>query len=258
MIHSTPAFILKAFDFRETSKIAVFFSKDHGKLKGVLKGIRKDPRKFGSSLPLLSLNQLVFYKKRHTEIHLVGQCDLLDDFNLRGEDLRNFAYASYCCELLDLLMPLEDPNIKVFELTLDFLSTLKRSSQDCRNIFLVKILSLSGFKPHFDSCLKCSSALNPGSFFSMKKGGLLCRNCLSEDISAQKVLPGTIASILYVERSSWQDGLRLKLDPRVLRELDSILQCFIRFHVGRGLRSQSKVEDLLNADFRHYSNADLC
>ena len=82
MICSTPAFVLRTYDFRETSKIVNFYTRDFGKVKGILKGIRKDSKKFGSTLPLLSLNHIVFYKKRMTEIHLVSHCDLIDDFGL--------------------------------------------------------------------------------------------------------------------------------------------------------------------------------
>ena len=46
MIVQTEGIVLKSFDFRETSRIATFFTKDHGKVKGVLKGIRKDHKKF--------------------------------------------------------------------------------------------------------------------------------------------------------------------------------------------------------------------
>ncbi len=246
MICSTPAVVLRTFDFRETSKIAVFFTRDFGKVKGVLKGIRRDPRKFGSSLPLLSLNHIVFYRKRHSEIHLVGQCDLLDDFEIRGDDLRSFSYAHFCSELMDLLMPLEDANPAVFALVLEFLRALKKPPHDMRNVFMIKILALSGFKPHFDSCLSCETPLTSEAFFSLQKGGLLCRRCLSADFASAAVLPGTIASILYIERSSWADCLRLKLMPGVRRQLEEILHCFVRFHVGRAMKTREKIHEILD------------
>ena len=247
MICSTPGLVLRTFDFRETSKIAVFFTRDFGKVKGVLKGIRRDPRKFGSSLPLLSLNHVVFYRKRHSEIHLVGQCDLLDDFGIRGNDLESFGYAHFCAELLDLLMPLEDVSRRVFELTLDFLKSLKSPPQDMRSVYMIKILALSGFKPHFDSCLSCQTKLKAQAFFSLKKGGLLCQTCIPRDYSAVSVLAGTIATILYIEKSSWTDCLRLKMMPGVRRQLEEILHCFIRFHLGRVLKTHSKINDILGS-----------
>ncbi|MDD5018950.1 MAG: DNA repair protein RecO [Candidatus Omnitrophica bacterium] len=245
MICATPAVVLRTFDFRETSKIAVFFTRDFGKVKGVLKGIRRDPRKFGSSLPVLSLNHIIFYKKRHSEIHLIGQCDLLDDFQIRGDDLESFSYAHFCAELLDVIMPLEDPHPGVFGLVLDFLNAIKKPPQDMRSVFMIKILSLSGFKPHFDACLSCQSRLSGEAFFSLKKGGLLCRKCLAADFSATSVLPGAVASILYMERSSWADCLRLKLMPGVRRQLEEVLHCFLHYHVGRSLKTRPKIHDLL-------------
>ena len=246
MICSTPAFVLKSYDLRETSKIAVFFTRDFGKVKGVLKGIRRDPRKFSSSLPLLSLNHVIFYKKRHSEIHLVSQCDLIDDFALNRGDLKAFGFSSFISELVDLIMPLEDAQKQVFSLVFDFLNSLKESKQDTRPIFEIKILALSGFKPHFDSCVICDTKLSSKGFFSHAKGGLLCSKCLFHDSRAEQILAGTIASILYIEKSPWQKCLRLSMLPLVRRQLDNILNCFIQYHLGRALKTLPLVHELLD------------
>jgi DNA repair protein RecO (recombination protein O) len=246
MICSTPAFVLRTYDFRETSKIVTFFSKDFGKLRGILKGIRKDPKKFSSTLSPLSLNHIVFYKKRTSEIHLVGQCDMIDDFGLSSGALDNFGYASFAAELTDLLLPLEDVNRDVFALVFDFLNTLKRTPQDTRSIFAIKILALSGFKPHFDSCLICGVQLTQRAHFSHAKGGLLCMKCLYHDKNAVSILPGTIASILYMERSNFPSCLRLHTMPAVKNELNRILDCFIHFHVGKTLKSAKAIHEILD------------
>ncbi len=246
MICSTPAFVLRSYDFRETSKIATFFTRDFGKVKGVLKGIRTDPRKFSSTLQLLSLNHIVFYKKRTSEIHLVGQCDLIDDFALNTGELKAFGFSSFISELVNLIMPLEDAQKEVFSLIFDFLNSLKKSDQDTRPIFEIKILALSGFKPHFDSCVVCDAKLSSKGFFSHSKGGLLCFKCLFHDSHAEPILAGTIASILYIERSPWQKCLRLSMLAPVRKQLDNILNCFIQYHVGRSLKTLPLVHELLD------------
>jgi recombinational DNA repair protein (RecF pathway) len=40
----TDAFVLKRIDFRETSVILTLFTKELGKIKGVLKGVRETER----------------------------------------------------------------------------------------------------------------------------------------------------------------------------------------------------------------------
>jgi len=61
MIQKTDAYVLKSFDYRETSKIVTFLTKEYGKLRGVLKGIRKDFKKFGSNVDKFSLNEIIYY-----------------------------------------------------------------------------------------------------------------------------------------------------------------------------------------------------
>jgi DNA repair protein RecO (recombination protein O) len=248
MICSTPAFVLKSYDFRETSKIAVFFTRDFGKVKGVLKGIRTDAKKFASTLPLLSLNHIVFYKKRTSEIHLVGQCDLIDDFTLTRGDLKSFGFSNFAAELVDVVMPLEDAQGQVFGLIFDFLNSLKNNRQDMRHIFEIKILALSGFKPHFDSCVVCDAKISSKGFFSHSKGGLLCSRCHFHDASAEQIMQGTIASILYVERSNWANCQRLHMTLPVRRQLDKLLESFFQFHVGRQLKTASLIHELLGVD----------
>ncbi len=245
MICSTPAFVLRSFDFRETSKIAVFFSKEFGKIKGILKGIRKDPRKFSSTLSLLSLNHLIFYRKRTTEIHLVSQCDLIDHFGLIGDDLGHFARAARVIELTDILLPLEDPHPQVFSLIFDLLNTMKGAPPESRLFFQIKILALSGFKPRFDSCVVCDAHIGQEAYFSLVRGGLICRRCLGTDKSSQRVLPGTIASILYVERTPWASCLRLNLSPAVKKQLEGILAGFLHFHVGKSLKTDRIAQELM-------------
>jgi DNA repair protein RecO (recombination protein O) len=246
MICSTPAFVLRTYDFRETSKMANFFTRDFGKIKGILKGIRKDPKKFSSTLPLLSLNHIVFYKKRTSEIHLIGQCDLIDDFDLTRGTLKSFGFSSYAAELVELLMPLEDANSHVFSLIFDFLNTLKTNDIDSRQIFQIKILALSGFKPHLDSCLSCDVKLLAEAYFSHSRGGLLCPKCLYQDKHAEPIYQGTIATILYIERSSWSSCLRLNMLPAVRKQLEKILTCFVQFHVGRSLKTPKLIHEILD------------
>ena len=62
-IHKTDAIVLNKRDFRETSLIVDLFSRDFGRLCGLLKGIRTEPEKFASTLEPFSHNEIIFYRK---------------------------------------------------------------------------------------------------------------------------------------------------------------------------------------------------
>ncbi|MDP3143005.1 MAG: DNA repair protein RecO [Candidatus Omnitrophota bacterium] len=239
MIQKTEAVILRTFDFRETSKIVTFFSQEFGKLRGLLKGIRKDPRKFASHLNLGSLNEVVFYQKRTSDLHLVSQCDLKEDFPVIRKDLKKSLALSYILELVDALMPPEDKNEKVYALLLRCLKSLDLATDTGKVIqmFQIKMLSLSGFKPHFDSCLICDKKILSSAYFSHRLGGLLCLNCRVRDLASAQVLKGTIASIRHIEGGSWERASRLGLNSSVKLELNKLLHDFLVFHLEKHLKS---------------------
>lgn len=239
MILKTEAIVLKTFDFRETSKIAIFFSNEFGKLKGLLKGIRKEPNKFASHLNLGSLNEAVFYQKRNSDLHLISHCDLKNDFPGLRRDLRRALAVNYILELVDALMPAEDKNEAVFKLLLSCLKSLESSVDTAKIIqmFQIKMLSLSGFKPHFDSCLICDKKILTSAYFSHRLGGLLCLHCRARDQDSASVLKGTIASIRHIEEQEWVRALRLGLNSSVKLELKELLNDFLVFHLEKHLKS---------------------
>ncbi len=239
MILKTEGIVLKTFDLRETSRIGIFFTKDHGKLKGVFKGIRKDHRKFGSTLDKFSVNHLVYYYHENADLHLVGQCDLKDFFFAIRQDYRKTMAANYMAELVNIILPPEEKNEDVYRMMLDFLNSLELSDDVDKlvHIFQVKILLLSGFRPHIDSCLVCDQQISDKAHFSLQLGGLVCLNCKINDATASLVSRGAVASILHIEKNSWQKCLRLGFSAPVKKELRYVLNNFLVFHLGRSVKT---------------------
>ncbi len=243
MILKTEAIVLKTFDFRETSRIATFFTKDYGKLKGILKGIRKDHRKFGSHLDKFSINDIVYYHSRRSDLHLVSHCDLKAYFLTVREDCRRNMAAQYALELIDLIMPLEQPSAKVYQLLLDYLESLEsiRNIDTLVHIFQIKILQLSGFRPHIDSCVQCHKKIAGKAGFSLRSGGLICTCCATPLMSLTSISKGTVATILHVEASPWQKTLHLGLTTAVRKELKYILNKFLVYHLERKIRTAAYI-----------------
>jgi len=238
MIVKTEGIVLKSFDFRETSRIATFFTRDFGKVKGVLKGIRKDPRKFGSSVEKFSLNDIVYYQYRNSDIHLVSHCDMKDFYQGLRQDLERMTAASYASELIDTLMPMEEQSLEIYELMQAFLKCLQTTTDVSKLVqtFQIKILSLSGFQPHLETCVSCRKNVAEAPRFSLRLGGLLCGVC-KDNAEATPISLGAVASILHIQKNNWDTALRLGMAPFVKKELKYILNHFLVFHLERHLRS---------------------
>jgi len=239
MIVKTEAIVLKSFDFRETSKIVTFYTRSFGKVKGVLKGIRKDPRKFGSSVDKFSLNDIVFYQYRNSDIHLVSQCDMKDYYFPIRQDIKRMTAASYILELVDAIMPVEQRNEDIYELILQYLTSLKAADDISRlvHVFQIKTLLYSGFRPHLDTCVKCEKKVKGQTRFSMQLGGLVCDFCRTSGSEVALVSRGTVASILHIEQCEWEQSIRLGLSSIIKKELKFVLNNFLVFHLEKNLKS---------------------
>ncbi len=239
MIIKTEGIVLKHFDFRETSRIVTFFTKDHGKMKGILKGIRKDHRKFGSQADKFSVNDIVYYQYRNSDLHLVSQCDLKSFFFKIRKDLKKTLAASYILELVDYIMPPEEKNEDVYRLMNDYLTSLELALDISKlvHIFQIKILLFSGFRPYLDSCLECGQKIKEKARFNLHKGGLMCDRCHMPQHESTLISHGAIASILHIEKSSWEYCLRLTFTDAIKKELKYILNNFLVFHLERHVKS---------------------
>jgi len=245
-IHKTEALVLRKRDFRETSIIVDFYTRDFGKLSGILKGIRQEPGKFASTLEPFSFNEIIFYQKRNSALHLISQADIRDSFNPIRQNITKTGISSYMMELISAVMAAEDKNEAIFDLALTCLKELEISNNPDKiiTIFKIKILSLSGFKPHFDSCVSCADKIMGQSKFSLILGGLLCPRCFSKDVSGRSIFRGTVASILHIERNDFRNNLNLGMNPQIKRELEIILNSFLNFHLEKELKSQKVLNKL--------------
>ena len=245
-IHKSEAIVLRKRDFRETSIITDFFTRDFGKLSGLLKGIKTEPVKFASTLEPFSYNEIIFYRRRNSSLHLVSQCDLIDNFDSVRQNVIKTGMSSFMMELLDAVMPLEDKNEEVFNLSLECIKELKTTYNADRvmTIFKIKMLALSGFKPHFDSCVSCGDRIFGPTKFSLLLGGLLCIRCCTKDASSRSIFRGTIATILHIEKNDFKNSLNLGMNPQIKRELEAILNAFLNFHLEKELKSQRVLNKL--------------
>ncbi|MBM3252233.1 MAG: DNA repair protein RecO [Candidatus Omnitrophica bacterium] len=238
MVEKAEGILLKRINFRETSLLVTFFTKEFGKIKGIIKGVRKDPKKIASNLSLCSYNDIQFYKKRNSELNLISQSDLIKDYSLIRKDMKKISLASYILEFADTVLPLHDKNQEVFKLLLDCFESLQITDPErILYPFQIKMLSLSGFKPHLDACIVCKKELHDTANFSVYLGGLICPNCKNIDRNSSSVLKGSVNSLIFLEISPWQKALNLSLSKQIKSELRSILYNFLSFHLDKNMKS---------------------
>ncbi|MCM8819778.1 MAG: DNA repair protein RecO [Candidatus Omnitrophica bacterium] len=231
MIKKDIGFILRRYNFRNTSLIASIYTLNFGKILGIFKGFYTQKKEFSSHLGIFSLNEFVFYPKKR-ELWLVSQTDLICDFYFLWKNFKKNEIATICSLLIDKIMPLWEANKEVFYLFKQTLESLDKKDIDIAFFaFLLKFLTFSGFKPQLNRCISCEGALKDDLFFSIAKGGLLCQECYKKVEDWQKVSPNIARSLLYLQDSSFPLVFNLQLTDACKKEISFILKQFLSYHL---------------------------
>jgi DNA repair protein RecO (recombination protein O) len=241
----TQAFVLKTQDYRDTSLLAYFYTKDFGKIHGIVKGIRDSRGRFGSSLEPFSLNEIVVYRrKRGGDLHQVTQVDLLNLFSGVREDLERISYASYFVELVNEMVELEEPNTGLFSLLKDSLCFLESGASPKRaaRIFELKLLEELGFMPEIQHCVVCQAENPEEAYFAVSYGGIHCASCKNAESAGFPVSKGTLQFLDHVRREPVKALYPVKVSSGVGEELEKILRRFVDFHLPHKLKSVAFLE----------------
>ncbi|UCC96074.1 MAG: DNA repair protein RecO, partial [Candidatus Omnitrophota bacterium] len=202
-------FILKRRDFRETSLIANLYTLRFGKITGIFKGFYTLKKEFSSSLDLFSLNEFIFYPKRR-QIWLISFADLVCDYPFLRENSVKAKMAALFFSLVDKVMQPWDKNPDIFYLLQEGIQSLgQENGPKSLYVFLIKFLTLSGFKPELNCCICCHSQLEDEICFSVSRGGLLCRKCLGQESGVQKISRQAASSLRYIQRTDYPLVYRL-------------------------------------------------
>ncbi|MCK4224001.1 MAG: DNA repair protein RecO [candidate division Zixibacteria bacterium] len=243
-ITKTEAIVLKSIKFGDTSKIATLYTKDHGKIKVIAKGIRKPKSRLAGALQTLSHIQIVFYKKQTTEIYLLSQSDTIKSYQSLYKDLNRYIFASAVLELLDRLITGEESNPQLFELTKVTLSFMESCPEELVEksftYYALKLTHLLGYKPKFDKCVSCNKHAE-GKFilFSPEKGGIICKRCARSDQAYLRLSKDSVTSALKLQSIKTEDLNTYNIPKEHLKELSSVILNLLDYHTGRGKELKS-------------------
>src|SRR2546429_7753156 len=81
------AVVIGSFALGESDRVVTFFSRQHGKVRGVARAARRIKSKFGGTLELLTLGELIFFDTGRSDLVRVDHFDVLRPFDRGRGDL---------------------------------------------------------------------------------------------------------------------------------------------------------------------------
>jgi DNA repair protein RecO (recombination protein O) len=181
---TTPAIILHAFRYADTSKIVRLATREHGVQSAIAKGASRPRSRFGARLQVLTEGVAHLYLKTTVDLQTLAAFDVTEQHPGLATDLERYAAASALAELMLRCAPAE-PHAELFELLalrLRRLATLPAARVGPAAITgLWTMVGALGFAPALDRCAREGDALARGGVgFSVPDGGMLCARCTRE------------------------------------------------------------------------------
>lgn len=231
----TPAIVLSALRYSETSKIVRLATREHGVQSAIAKGALRPKSRFGAALRLLSEGQAQYLAKEHRELHVLTAFDLQGLHAGLAADLARYATASALAEVMIRFAP-PDPHPESYDRFRDALQALEvaRATEVEALGFRVlwHLVSVLGFAPSLDACVRDGTLLpEAGALpFSTREGGALCVTCAAE-YGATQLPAGARADLVAL----LDPGSTLPvLDERHRAAHRRLLARYIHYHLGEG------------------------
>jgi len=230
------AIVLRTSNVGDQDKIAVFFCREKGILRGVAKGARKFGNRFGSSLEPMSVVRVFYYEKERRDLITVSGCDLIESFfEIQAEPATAFL-LTYFAEIVEEFAPVRAREDVLFRLLLSVLRCLKEGGdrEFAAAYFEAWFLQANGLLPDLATCRKCRKPLTPG-WLAPGKDGAYCLDCAPV---RKDELPAAICDFLrWIRKNPPPGGCAPPFTPEQIAGIRRALQVLIVYHMEREPRS---------------------
>ncbi len=240
------ALTLKKATFGEADLMVTLYTREYGKLRAVAKGARRSTSKLVGHLEPLTQLRLALAKGRNLDI--ITQAQVLESFTPLKENLEAVSQGLYVAELTDGFGAEDNPNAPLYRLALETLHSLEQNpgNEIPLRYFELHLLRVSGLMPELQICVECGRDLEPeGHRFSPNVGGALCPECNPSDANVRPLSLRALKVLRSMQRGRLAEVTRLNLDIDLAQELKSLLGTSIAFWLGKEIRSNSFIEQLL-------------
>ncbi len=231
------ALVLALYDFSNTSQIAVLFTRELGKVRGLAKGAKRGDGSFQGGLDVGSVYRVRMLAKSEG-LDLLTKSEMSETFPGLRTDLPALYAAFYVIELADALTVEHDAQPEFWDAAISALRLLDRAAP--RDIVLFAFeaaaMRLLGFMPRVDDCASCGGKLPARPAFSPRIGGALCAACAPADPGARLVSAGGLKMLARLAEGTIPLE-SLNVEGRIGADLRAAFDLFWLNLLGREVKS---------------------
>ena len=146
--YSSEGIVLSRRNYGEADRILSLYSKDHGRISLMAKGVRRPASRKRGHIEVFNL--VKFQAVSGNGMDLMTEAEVVDDFKELRSSLKKVSLTYYFMEVVGKITHEGEPNTELFNLILTNLEKLKTAKRlkELRLDFITKLLILMGYWPH--------------------------------------------------------------------------------------------------------------
>ena len=241
--YTTEAVVLRSFRYGEADRVLHLYTEARGRVGAIAKGVRRTKSRFGARLEPFSHVELLLHQGRG-ELQTVTGASLVASHARVREDPYRLGVGLIGLEAMLRLFPEQEANERAFTAVTRFLTTLDdvaaapraRPALDALALaFQLKLLWVSGYLPHLESCVECGSPERLVGYLPAA-GGAVCSAC---DTAAIALSPEGLKGIRALLGSPLAAAHSVGLGERATRDALAVVTGSYEHHGGFRLRTLS-------------------
>jgi DNA repair protein RecO len=233
MITHTEAIVFRSVDYSESSKIVTVFSREHGKIAVIAKGVKKPKSKFSGLIETGNILDLVYYFKSSRSVQILSKAAYAEkNFNLRT-DFEKMATMTSAIELIRQLLHENEVNKPLFDFTKKMLLWLNEAEIHPPLVFpylQIRLADLMGINLQAEG----KTTENSSNYLNLKSG-YISRE--SETSHSYKLTPNQFNFISLALHSKSSALFDISFKKGELKALIKHLDLYLKYHV-EGLRDR--------------------
>ena len=228
------AVVLRTWKLGGADRIISLFTRGHGKVRAVAKGIRRTGSKFGARLEPFGHVDVQLAEGRGS-LETIIQVESLHPPML-GADYERFCAAQVLVEAADRLVSEDSvPSLTQYRLLLGGLLALGRGELPMTAVvdsYLLRGLASAGWAAMTDACVSCGTP-EQLRWFSPQLGGAVCPTCRPP--ASASASPELLALLGALLAGRWEDVQ--VTDGSLRSRAHGVVSAYATWHLDRSLRS---------------------
>lgn len=234
-LFDTDCIVLRSYSLSEADRIVVFYTEDHGLVRGVAKGAKRLTSKFGSTLEPFCELRIEYFQKEDRDLVSIQKTELIRSSFLVASDPDSLTTFSYLADLLLEFTPPHDPNT-VLHRMLRACFAVKLSAPDehqsLKLYFETWLMRLGGYLPDWSACAICTKDLTAEESARLLSGFRLSCSVCSTGKAGELVSPNERFVLDAVQTTAPAEFVT-SADSESVRSVRSIVDRIVSAHSGR-------------------------